>query len=443
MKNFFFWRRSEEATAPGEALEAKGLLTGDPREDQASMQMLLESIAEVTSRMELDEVLERIVQRSLQVTNAERAIVLLGQDKDHLEVRIARDNRGLDLGQDLQFSRTMVAKAIEDALPVKSVVRSDQEALELGQSVFDLKLRAVMCAPLIAHGRRVGVIYVDSRAQRREFSGRDLALFGALSAQISIAVENARLHEDSLAKVRLEKDVEIARKIQKHLLTTLPSGLSDFHVALFFRACDQTSGDTYDFMPLSGGRLAVAIGDATGHGIGAALLTHAFQAAMRSYLEFVDDLSEIARRLNNRLAERSEDGHFLSMAVVVIDGVAQELRYVSAGHPGMLIVREEGVQVCEKTGMVLGVVADQHYPVAGPIAFRPGDMLFLHTDGVEEAMGCDREPFGHERLHELLLAARGDPPAAVLERVHAALVAHCGRDSFEDDVTMIAIKVSD
>jgi sigma-B regulation protein RsbU (phosphoserine phosphatase) len=286
MKRFFFWGRSQGGQTPGDddpqpTPGSDGLLTGNPKEDQASIQILLESIAEVTSGMELNDVLDRIARKSIQVTDAERALLMLGQDANALEIRIARDNRGRALGEDQQYSRTMVSRCLVEGQPVRSVVRSDQEALELGQSVFDLKLRAVMCAPLVAAGRTVGVIYVDSKAQRREFSGRDLALFGALSAQMAIAVENARLYRDSIEKVRLQKEIELARKIQGHLLTEIPRRVGKIEIALHFSACDQTSGDTYEVVQQPGGGVAIAIGDATGHGIGASLLTHAFQASLR------------------------------------------------------------------------------------------------------------------------------------------------------------------
>src|SRR5690606_29651814 len=136
--------------------------------------------------------------RSLQVTQAERAILLLGESPDTLTVRLAQDRDGRALTGDLQWSRSLVRRCLEEGVAVRSVVQSDQEALELGRSVYDLKLRAVMCAPMRARDRTVGVIYVDSRAMRREFSSRDLALFGAISAQLAISVENARLHADSL-----------------------------------------------------------------------------------------------------------------------------------------------------------------------------------------------------------------------------------------------------
>lgn len=442
MKRFIFWGRPPDEAAGGTPPEAgEGLLTGNPKEDHASMLMLLESIAEVTSGMELDDVLDRIARKSIQVTNAERALVLVGDEGLDLEIRIARDNQGQAITGDLQYSRSMVARCLNERQAVRSVVRSDQEALELGQSVFDLKLRAVMCAPMVSRDRTVGVIYVDSKAQRREFSGRDLALFGALSAQIAIAVENARLYRDSLEKVRLQKEIELARKIQTHLLTEVPRDVPGVDLALHFAACDQTSGDTYDVVQQQDGRLLVAIADATGHGIGASLLTHAFQAALRTYLELMQDLEPVTVRVNDRLVQRSEDGHFLSMLLIDLDAARRQLHYVNAGHPGLVLARAGRVQEFERTGMVLGVVGGQDYPVAGPIDVAAGDLLFLRTDGVDESMNAAREMFGREQLHRVLADSASLSASEVLGRVRDAIDVHVGDCPQDDDVTMIAIKV--
>src|SRR5262249_40024953 len=234
-----------------------------------------------TANMDLDAGLHDIVDRSLQVTRAERAILFLGDTADGLVVRMAQDREGKAVGGDLQWSRSIVRRCLEEQLAVRSVVQSDQEALELGQSVYDLNLRAVMGGALVARNRTVGVVYVDSRAVRREFTERDLALFGAISAQLAISLENARLHADSLEKARLQKDFEIARRIQQHLLPSVPKSHPGVDLSLRFVAAETASGDTYDFVPLPDGRIAVMIGDVTGHGVGAALLTHAAQAAMR------------------------------------------------------------------------------------------------------------------------------------------------------------------
>ena len=444
MNRFFFWKR--EAQDEGEPAPPSGegppsLLTGDPGQDEQSLQILLESIAEVSAGLDLDQVLGDIVVRSLQITQAERAMLLLGEDADSLQVRIARSRDGKELGEDVDYSRTVVRKAIEERRAGQHRVQTSQEALELGQSVFDLKLRTVMCTPLEFRDRVIGVIYIDSKATRGEFSSRDLALFDALSAQLGVAVENARLHQDSLEKVRLEADVEIARKIQKHLLPPIPSDVPGLDIGLHFAAVSQASGDSYDFADLGDGRTAVMIGDVTGHGVGAALLTHAAQAAIRSYLELVPDLGEVVSRLNNRLVEAVEPGVFISLILFVVDTQNKTLSYVNAGHPPLFLVRNGELVEYEKTGMVLGVVEGQEYQVRGPVELQAGDLIFVRTDGVEETMNSSRDIYSVERLKDFLVAHQSQGAQELLTVLDKDLVAHAAGQEAEDDVTMIALKI--
>jgi len=426
---------------PSDSPSPSTILTGDATEDSHSLGILLDTIAAVTANIDLDSVLRDIVDRSLQVTKAERAILLLGGRPEELTVRVAQDKDGESLSGDLQWSKSLVRRCLEEGVAVRSVVQSDQEALEIGRSVYDLKLRAVMCAPMIAQDRTVGVIYVDSRAVRREFSGRDLALFGAISAQLAISVENARLHSDSLEKARLQKDVEIARRIQQHLLPSVPQ-VKGLDIALRYQAAEHASGDTYDFFPLPDGRVAVMIGDVTGHGVGAALLTHAVQAALRSYLELIDDIATVVTKVNQRLVDGVETGNFMSLLLLMVDPQKHTLQYVNAGHPGLIVCRADHTEVLEKTGMVLGVVGEQEYEVSPVIQLAPGDLLLLHTDGVDEAMSPDRQVFGTERLHSLLQILRDQPADRVLAGVEKEIRTHVGSDAVEDDTTMIAVKLT-
>lgn len=457
MKRFWFWKREERPERTSrprgdgkpaaerretDRREQSTILTGDATEDSRSLEILLDTIAAVTANIDLDSVLRDIVDRSLRVTKAERAILLLGDVPEQLTVRVAQDRDGNSLTGELQWSRSLVRRCLEEGMAVRSVVQSDQEALELGQSVYDLKLRAVMCAPMRAQNRTVGVIYVDSRAVRREFSARDLALFGAISAQLAISVENARLHADSLEKARLEKDVEIARRIQQHLLPTVPQHLEGLDVALRYEAAEHASGDTYDLVPLRDGRLAVMIGDVTGHGVGAALLTHAVQAALRSYLELVDDAAHVVTRLNQRLVAGVETGNFMSLLLAIVDPVRLTVQYVNAGHPGLLVCSAEGARVLEKTGMVLGVVGDQQYVASPPIPLQRGDLLLLHTDGLDEAMSPSREVFGISRLQDVMARARSLSAAGAVATIEAALRDHVGSGAVEDDLTIITIKLT-
>jgi sigma-B regulation protein RsbU (phosphoserine phosphatase) len=192
------------------------------------------------------------------------------------------------------------------------------------------------------------------------------------------------------------------------------------------------------------GRYAIMIGDVTGHGIGAALLTHAVQAALRSYLELIDDAATVITKVNQRLVDSVETGNFMSLLLIILDPKKGTLEYVNAGHPGLVVCQQNGIQVLEKTGMVLGVVGDQVYEASPTVKLEPGDVLFLHTDGVDEAMSPDRAVFGVERLQQLVGKQRRTGAAAndILVEVERQIRNHVGSDLLEDDFTMIAVKLT-
>ena len=194
-------------------------------------------------------------------------------------------------------------------------------------------------------------------------------------------------------------------------------------------------------MPLPDGRLVALVGDVTGHGVGAALLTHAAQAAVRSYFELLDDLSDVASRLNNRLVASVETGNFMSMIMLLIDPNKRELHYVNGGHPSLLIVRDGDVMQYEKTSMVFGVVGDQRYESAGPIELQSGDLIFLRTDGVDETMNPARELYGTDRLKSTLAAAHGCSADELLTRVEQDVLEFAAGAEQDDDLTMLAIRI--
>jgi sigma-B regulation protein RsbU (phosphoserine phosphatase) len=180
----------------------------------------------------------------------------------------------------------------------------------------------------------------------------------------------------------------------------------------------------------------------TGHGVGAALLAHAAQAATRSYLELVDDLSQIARRLNDRLCASIESGNFMSLLIVLVDPRSRQVHFVNAGHPGLVLVRGGVARELDKTGMVLGVVQGQEYPASTAIPLEPGDLLFLRTDGVDETRGPARELFGTERLLQVLGACPARSTAdEALAHVESSLARFADGTEQDDDLTMLAVRI--
>ncbi|MBL8900297.1 MAG: SpoIIE family protein phosphatase [Planctomycetes bacterium] len=430
---------ADAATESNAGLDDSTLLLGteDTRESHR-LTLLLESIAEVTSTIDHDRLLVNIVDKSIQTTQAERGLLLLKGENGELEVRVARTSEKKDLPADSRYSTHVVNQVSSTRRPVRTMVRSDAEALDLSRSVYDLKLRAVMCTALTVGDDLLGVLLVDSRAATREFSRSDLAFFDALSRQIAIAITNARLVLDSLEKTRLEQSLRIAGQIQRGLLPTKAPAIRGYDLHGWCEPAEEASGDTYDFIALEDGRWALVIGDVSGHGIGPALLTSTARASLRSYLRVCQDLSSVITWLNQDLCAASSDEHFMTMFAAIFDPPSGRIDFVNAGHPAPLLMRADGrVEELAATGFMLGVIDSATYETGVPVMLEPGDLLFCLTDGIPESHVSSEELFGMERVKNVLRQCAGKSAKVALEAVVQAV--RSTAEKVDDDLTAVAL----
>ena len=401
--------------------------------------------------------LRLIVDRSIEVTGAERGLLLLADPDSEagLVVRVSRSRGGREMEGDARFSTTIARKVLDERQPVRATVQSESEALDLGRSVYDLKLRAVMCVPLAApatpergESAAKGVLYVDSRAATRQFSQRDLHLFFALAQQISIALENKRLTDDAIEKQRMQKDLELANAVQRDLMPNVPSDIHGYDVHGWYRPAEETAGDFYDFVPLEDGEgYAVAVGDVTGHGVGPALITAAAQAKLEAYLEFSSDPGQVMTKLNKKLSARLDDGRFVTLYLGILDPQGR-LVGVNAGHAQPLVWRKASgaVENLGTDGPALGMIDVMSFESAPSVQLEPGDVLAIYTDGLTEA----RDPndpeafFGEDGLRRVLAesAAKDWSAQQITEHLVQETLQLAG-GLREDDMTLVVVRRSD
>ena len=247
-----------------------------------------------------------------------------------------------------------------------------------------------------------------------------------------------------LENQELKKSLEVAMEIQQQLLPDASPqmpGLDIFGQAVY---CDETGGDYYDFLPMGETRLGVALGDITGHGIGAALLMASARGVLRSRAEeFGDDLVGLFAVLNRHLVRDTGAGRFLTLFYAVLDvtGGERKLTSISAGHdPAMWLHLDGSVEELPNNGIPLGIIDDFPYTANESIVIAPGEVVLVGTDGIWEAMDADGEMFGKERL-EQLLKTHGDRPAEEINReVVAAVLEFIGTAARTDDITLTVIR---
>jgi serine phosphatase RsbU (regulator of sigma subunit) len=255
----------------------------------------------------------------------------------------------------------------------------------------------------------------------------------AIAGQAALAIDNARLYQ---------QQKEFADTMQRSLLPRDQPDVAGLDVGSVYESSAHVDvgGDVYDFMTLDDGRLAVVLGDVTGHGVEAtadmAMAKFVFRSLAREHPEPADFLSAA----NEVICSEIAPGKFISMSYVVVDGERGTVAGASAGHPAPRIVLADGsIRTLEAHGLVLGIDGGQEY-AESHVELPSGASLVLYTDGVIEARR-DGELYGDDRLDALLVERRDLPARALASAVAEDARGFAGGD-LSDDLAVVVIRRS-
>jgi PAS domain S-box-containing protein len=260
-----------------------------------------------------------------------------------------------------------------------------------------------------------------------------------LGSQIAQFIERRQAERMVHARAR---EFSLARAIQQGLLPKAPPLLPGLEIAGASHPAQETGGDYFDFIPTSDGHWGIVIGDASGHGIGAALLVAETRAYLRAFALAHTEPGEVLSSVNQRLVEDMSADHFVTLFLGRLHPLTRSLVYSNAGHLPAYVLdgRGEVKQILQSTGLPLGVDPTGDIPNSPAVRLEPGDLLFLLSDGIIEASAGDGPLFGIEHALEVVKAYRHEPP----DKIIAALmhqVREWSRSSQADDMTAIVIKV--
>jgi serine phosphatase RsbU (regulator of sigma subunit) len=274
-----------------------------------------------------------------------------------------------------------------------------------------------------------------------------LAAGGALAAVVAGQIRahvSAALHEAELQRKleRVSHDLEVARSIQRGLLPARPPELDGFEVAGWNQPADETGGDYFDWQVLPGGRVAISLADATGHGIGPALVGASCRAYARASFMADGGHDGVLDHLNRLLADDLESNRFVTFAVVFLDPDSACFKVLSAGHGPILWYRRaaDSFESLEAQGIPLGIIAGVGYERGTEGCLAPGDVLALITDGFYEWANPDGEEFGVARLKAVLRESRDRPAEEVITALRSAVADFCKGTPQMDDLTAVILK---
>jgi hypothetical protein len=236
-------------------------------------------------------------------------------------------------------------------------------------------------------------------------------------------------------RVRIRDELVVARELQSDLLPNEISMVPGHSFAHSYRTANEVGGDYYDVTPLPDGRVALMMGDASGHGMAAGLVMAIANATLKTGLDLDPSPERVVTLLNRTLCRTGTKRTFMSVFYALLLPELGILEYVCAGHPFPFLRRENGeIEELGEGGLPLGL--HDALPVkCHKVAMRPGDLLVMYTDGLAEAVDSEGRAFGYDGIREVI--RHGGPPQIVHDRILAAFDRHVGEEPLRDDLTLL------
>jgi sigma-B regulation protein RsbU (phosphoserine phosphatase) len=310
----------------------------------------------------------------------------------------------------------------------------------------------VIAVTIIAElGRRLSgmnrpLAYLTYAAEALARDEYDEAMLAELTKETGQLANFARAFADMAREIRQKQqrrqEMQAAAEIQQSILPRPlahegPLAAIDLYAEM--HPARDIGGDFYDYFTLPDGRLALTIADVSGKGIPAAL----FMAISRTVMRGIAGGGDMAARMaeaNRLLATDNEASMFVTMFHAVLDPQSGRLRYCNAGHnPPYLLRSAGGSEVLQATGCPFGISTELRYRI-GETGMRPGDTLFLYTDGITEAFDRDGVEYGTARLEKALAAARGLGARAFVADILDELAQFAAGAEQSDDITALALR---
>ena len=300
---------------------------------EVKLAALLEITNNLGKALSVEEILPKLLDSLFKIfVQADRGFVVMRPKPDGPLVPVAVKNRREGDEQRTRISRTIVEEAMKSRKAILSADASSDERFNMAQSIADFAIRSMICAPMVGtEGEPLGVIQIDTLNQKSRFSDEDLEVLAGVASQAAVSIDNAKMHEQVLAQRGMERDLELARRMQRALLPSHPPKVPGYFFFDYYQAARQVGGDYYDYVELPDGRFAVIVGDVAGKGVAAALLMARLSSDVRFLLASEDDPAVAVEKINTgfcewRLAGQVRDDDRRCGRPQVAQAVARERR---------------------------------------------------------------------------------------------------------------------
>lgn len=404
---------------------------------------LLYSISETLgSILHMDDAARVILREVCDVMGAKHGSLWIYVPNDqelHLTAAVGNDGAGgVHDGEEPDTVTSMVFREQRPIIASRAPTREERGRGVRGDSLLSVPIRYT---PPSGTSRTLGVMNLVGRRGGERYSAADQRLLSAIASQVGSALENKRLHEESVSKERMGREMELAHDLQQKLLP-VASRFEAAEAAARVSPAEEVGGDFYQLFRLPEGRVGVMLGDVSLHGFPSALIMTLTMSAAGIYAGEHESPARVLRDLDDALRDELETTEmFLTVFYGVLDPARGRLTYSNAGHPHAFVIHADG-------GLDRLTATDPPVGFAGPDAYSEQvvewevgkDLLLLFTDGLSDILASATRGDGEERVLDTVIALRHGPVQLIVDELFV-LTADAFPPIQGDDRTALVLRI--
>lgn len=406
-------------------------MTGELIETQDQLIALYDLTRSMRSHLDISQTLGSLARTTTRIANVQVGFMLMDHSS-RIEV-VSHPVSVLD--NDVLFRLFDQMRSSGDEV----ILDSENQPEELPEGVYNLCL-----VPIHVSGNIIAAMGLLNRPHG--FTSLDLKLVRAIAGQAAAQIENVLLHQETLERMKLQTEMELATQAQLHLLPQLPPQVAGLQIYAESRPAMHVGGDFYDFVHQAGKPFIFSVGDVAGKGMSAALLMAMSRTAIRSKASFMPratPASILSRSNDDLYGDFAELRKFATVFVGQYEPVSRKLVYTNAGHSPVIYCPRGGhARLLEANGSALGMLRVNAYHDQ-MLLMHPGDVLVAGTDGLSEARNPQRELFGFERLLQLTEKLVTHSAREIADALFQAAINFEAGFPQDDDQTLVVVKVEE
>jgi serine phosphatase RsbU (regulator of sigma subunit) len=389
-----------------------------------------------------DELLDLIIQKSIKAVRAEQGSLMLvtPQSDQPLKTLVRQEDFSGSISS-YKVGSQITGWVLKNKKPLRidNLAQDDRFSLSADESQ---NIRTVMCVPVLARGKLIGVLIMTNKKTGEAFSDDDLRLLSIIAAQSGQLIRNAELQTEATEKKKLEHEMDLARRIQLELLPESDPKSDFLEIASLFRPHAAVGGDYYDYIELDTDKTGIVVADVSGHGPSAALLMSMIKGVLHSVAENFSSSQKAMDQMNKIVSQIIPSDMFITMLLLVFDRKQKMVEYCNAGHPPLLYFnkKNDSASPVDLRGCAVNLSPTYVYEQKN-FEFHTGDTFLVYTDGIIETTDNLDNMYGVDQLLTILREQIAESPRNIIAHIENKLTEFGSSQSPDDDRVAIVIRV--